>query len=181
MTSIIVALPKVEDAKNMKNLLVRSGYAVSAVCTSGAQALSQTDNLDDGIIVCGYKLADMLYSELHESLPPGFEMLLMASQRFLVECQDNDIVCLTMPFKMNDLINTVEMMTNSIAYKRRKRREKPKQRNPEEVALIKEAKLLLMNRNNMTEEEAHRYIQKTSMDNSTSMVETAQMVLTIMR
>lgn len=181
MTSIIVALPKAEDAKNMKNLLVRSGYAVAAVCTSGAQALAQADNLNDGIVICGYKLADMLYSELHDSLPQGFEMLLMASQRFLMECQDNDIVCLTMPFKMNDLVNTVEMMSSSIAYKRRKRREKPKQRNPEEIALIKDAKLLLMNRNNMTEEEAHRYIQKTSMDNSTSMVETAQMVLTVMR
>lgn len=181
MTSIIVALPKVDDAKNMKNLLVRSGYSVEAVCTSGAQALAQADNLNDGIVVCGYKLADMLYSELHESLPQGFEMLLMASQRFLMECRDNDIVCLSMPFKLNDLVNTVEMMSNSIAYKRRKRREQPKQRNPEEVALINEAKLLLMNRNNMTEEEAHRYIQKTSMDNSTSMVETAQMVLTIMR
>lgn len=181
MTSIIVALPKVDDAKNMKNLLVRSGYSVEAVCTSGAQALAQADNLNDGIVVCGYKLADMLYSELHESLPQGFEMLLMASQRFLMECRDNDIVCLSMPFKLNDLVNTVEMMSNSIAYKRRKRREQPKQRNPEEVALINEAKLLLMNRNNMTEEEAHRYIQKTSMDNSTSLVETAQMVLTIMR
>ena len=181
MTSIIVALPKVDDAKNMKNLLVRSGYSVEAVCTSGAQALAQADKLNDGIVVCGYKLADMLYSELHESLPQGFEMLLMASQRFLMECRDNDIVCLSMPFKLNDLVNTVEMMSNSIAYKRRKRREQPKQRNPEEVALINEAKLLLMNRNNMTEEEAHRYIQKTSMDNSTSLVETAQMVLTIMR
>lgn len=181
MTSIIVALPKVDDARNMKNLLVRSGYTVAAVCTSGAQVLAQADNLNDGIVICGYKLADMLYDELYSSLPRGFEMLLTASQRFLMECQAQDIVCLTMPFKLNDLINTVEMMSTSIAYQRRKRREKPKQRNPEEVALIEEAKRLLMNRNNMTEEEAHRYIQKTSMDNSTDMVETAQMVLTIMR
>lgn len=181
MTSIIVALPKVDDGRNMKNLLVRSGYSVTAVCTSGAQTLAQVDDLNDGIVICGYKLADMVYSELHDNLPQGFEMLLMASQRFLMECRDNDIVCLSMPFKMNDLINTVEMMSSSIAYKRRKRRERPKQRNPEEIALINEAKLLLMNRNNMTEEEAHRYIQKTSMDNSTGMVETAQMVLTVMR
>ncbi len=180
MTSIIVVLPKIDDAKNMKNLLVRNGYDVFAVCTSGAQALAQMDNLNDGIIISGYKLTDMLYSELHDNLPIGFEMLLMASQRFLMECRDNDIVCLTMPFKMNDMVNTIEMMYNTIAYKRRKRKEKPKQRNAEEVAVIKEAKLLLMNRNNMTEEEAHRYIQKRSMDNSTSMVETAQMVLAIM-
>lgn len=180
MTSIIIALPKLDDAKNMKNLLVRSGYSVAAVCTSGAQALAQMDNLNDGIVICGYKLADMLYSELYDSLPRGFEMLFMASQRFLVECQERDIVCLSMPFKLNNLIDTVEMMSSSITYQRRKRREKPRQRKPEEIALIEEAKLLLMNRNHMTEEEAHRYIQKTSMDNSTDMVETAQMVLTVM-
>ena len=31
--------------------------------------------------------------------------------------------------------------------------------------------------NQMTEEEAHRYLQKTSMDNGTSFTETAQMIL----
>ena len=39
---------------------------------------------------------------------------------------------------------------------------------------------LLMERNHMTESEAHRYIQKCSMDNGTNLVETAQMVLTLM-
>lgn len=180
MTGIIVALPRMDDARNIKNLLVRNGYPVTAVCTSGAQALAQTDSLNDGIIICGYKLTDMLYSQLYESLPPGFEMLLMASQRFLMECLDNDIVCLAMPFQLNDLINTVEMMSTSIVYKRKQRRKKPKERKPEEAALINEAKLLLMNRNNMTEEEAHRYLQKTSMDNATGMVETARMVLSLM-
>ena len=65
MTSIIVALPKIEDAKNMKNLLVRSGYSVEAVCTSGLQVLAAVDQLRDGIVVCGYKLTYILYFELH--------------------------------------------------------------------------------------------------------------------
>ena len=34
-----------------------------------------------------------------------------------------------------------------------------------------------MERNHMTEEEAHRYIQKCSMDSGTSLPETAQMVI----
>jgi response regulator NasT len=36
-----------------------------------------------------------------------------------------------------------------------------------------------MERNNMTEEEAHRYMQKTSMDSGTDLVETAQMILSL--
>ena len=39
---------------------------------------------------------------------------------------------------------------------------------------------VLMERNNMSEEEAHRYLQKCSMESGTNMVETAHMVLTIM-
>ena len=33
----------------------------------------------------------------------------------------------------------------------------------------------------MTEEEAHRYVQKSSMDSGNSMVETAQMLIRIMQ
>ena len=50
-----------------------------------------------------------------------------------------------------------------------------------EKKLITEAKALLMERNHMTEEEAHRYLQKTSMDNGTSLVETAEMIFMLMR
>ena len=46
--------------------------------------------------------------------------------------------------------------------------------------IINQAKALLMERNNMTEEEAHRYIQKCSMDSGTNMLETAQMVISLM-
>ena len=73
------------------------------------------------------------------------------------------------------------MMIQTIERRKRKQRLKPRERNPEEVALIKQAKEILMNRNHMTEEEAHRYIQKCSMDSGTNMVETAQMVLTMMK
>ena len=47
--------------------------------------------------------------------------------------------------------------------------------------LEQQAKELLMDRNHLSEEEAHRYIQKCSMDSGTNMVETAQMVLSMMQ
>ena len=79
MSSIVVVFPKKENATNIRNILVRNGFSVMAVCTTGAQAIQYADDLDDGIIVCGYKLSDMLYTELREYLPETFEMLLVAS------------------------------------------------------------------------------------------------------
>lgn len=181
MVNVIVAFPKLEDAQNIRIFLVRNGISVTAVCTLGAQVLQYADELDDGIIVCGYQFADMLYSQLREYLPTCFDMLLVASQHLLQSCQDNDIVCVSMPIKAYDLVNTISMMSQTISRRRKKLKQKPKPRDPKEEQMIQDAKAILMTRNNMTEEEAHRYIQKSSMDTGTNIVETAQMILTLFR
>lgn len=182
MTGIVVALPKPDDARNMKNLLVRNGISVYGACTTGAQVMAMVDNLDDGIILCGYRLSDMMYSQLDEYLPQGFELLLLASQNVIGSGLLRDgVLCLAMPIKAHELVSTVDMMRRSMEGRRRKRREKPKERSLQEIKLIKEAKELLMGRNHISEKEAHRYLQKCSMDSGTSLVETAQMVLAMMR
>lgn len=180
MTNIIVALPKLADAKGIKNILMRGGYTVIGVCTTGAQAVSLADGLNDGIVVCSYKLPDMLYSELQEYLSPGFELLLIASGHLLGQCGENGIVCLSMPLKVVDLLSTVGMMVEEIERRRKKARSQPRSRSASDEKAIREAKTLLMDRNHMTEEEAHRYLQKCSMDSGTNIVETALMVLSMM-
>ncbi len=174
MTNIIVVFPKPEEARGIKSILVKNGFSVTAVCTTGAQAMS-------GIVVCGYRLVDMIYSDLQSYLPEGFEMLLIASSRILSERSYGDIISLAMPLKVHNLLETVSMMVENMERRKRKRRAQPRERNPEEQKMILEAKHLLMERNNMTEEEAHRYIQKSSMDSGTNLLETSQMVLTMFR
>ena len=61
--------------------------------------------------------------------------------------------------------------------KRKRRREAPKSRTGQDQILIENAKSLLMEAKKYTEEDAHRYLQRTSMSNGTSMVETAQMIM----
>lgn len=180
MTNIIVAFPKQDTARNIKKILMQNGHHVDAVCTTGAKALQNANELDGGILVCGYRFADMMYTELHEYLPPQFEMLLVASPGNCGERDVENLVCLSTPLKINELLQTVEMMEYMIMRRRKKARQKPKERSEEEMNLISEAKALLMERNNLTEEEAHRYMQKRSMDNGTGLTETAQMILSLL-
>ena len=180
MVGIIVVFPNKDNATNIRNLLVRVGLNVTGVCTTGAQAMNYADSVDEGIIVCGYKLKDMMYSELREYLPNRFEMLLIASQGKWEEGLASGVMGLTMPIKAYDLMNTLQMMLQNMDRRRRKRKKTIKSRTPEQEALIRKAKELLMARINMTEEEAHRYLQKNSMDSGTNIVETAEMVLSIM-
>ena len=60
---------------------------------------------------------------------------------------------------------------------RKKQKNQRKERPENDKKVITAAKELLMERNNMTESEAHRYIQKISMDSAVNMAETAQMII----
>lgn len=180
LSNIIVAFPKIEDGKSIKNILIRGGYTVAGICTSGINAISLADNLGDGVIICGYKLTDMVYSELNKNLSEGFELILVVSKMRWPECIGNDIVCLSMPLNPRDLNNTVEMTLANIAQKKKKKKQEPRGRTQEEHTVIEQAKEVLMDKNNMTESEAHRYIQKNSMNSGKNMVEYAKMVLKIM-
>ena len=125
MANIIVVFPKIEDAKSIRNLLTRNGFDVMAVCTTGAQVLNYADGMDDGIVVCGYRYADMRYGELHDYLPDGFQMLLIASQGYWGECTADNLVCVSMPLKLHDLIDTLTMMEEAQFRRRRKRKRLP--------------------------------------------------------
>ena len=77
------------------------------------------------------------------------------------------IVCLPAPFKMGDLVSTVRMIEQTQAEKRRRmRRQPPQKRREEDQKAIDTAKAILMERNRMTEPEAHKYIEKQAMDTS---------------
>ena len=179
MTNIIVAFSKPEDAKSIKNIVMKNGFLVVAVCTSGAQTISSLEGLNGGIIISGYRFEDMMYDELRQCLPGDFDMLLISSPaRWGGQCPDR-VICLPMPLKVHDLLNTLEMMVQAQERIRRRRRSRPKERSREEQDIITEAKTLLMERNNMTESEAHRYIQKCSMDSGTNLVETSQMIISL--
>lgn len=178
--NIIVVFPKIENAKSVRSILQKGGYTVDAVCSTGAQALRAANDLDSGIIICTYRLPDMMYSELYGYLAPRYEMLLIGSKSQVAGRELQDIVGLSTPLKVYELLQTVEMLSGVSMRKKKKRKQMPQARSAEENRVIGEAKALLMERNHLSEEEAHRYLQKRSMDSGTGLFETAQMVLSLM-
>ena len=123
-TSIVIALPKIEDAKKIRTVLNRYGFTVAAVCNSGANALASISELDGGVLLCGYHLQDMYYRDLLDYMPDYFEMLLMASQGVISEAPPS-VLCVGMPLKAGDLVNTVSMILSQIERRWKKDKKKP--------------------------------------------------------
>lgn len=178
MSVIVVVLPKLEDAKKIRKILISHGFSSVVSCSSASAALSEAGQHSHGLVISGYRLKDMYYRDLAEALPTNFELVLLGSASVVSEAESG-ILSLTTPLKVYDLLNTVEMVLRQLE-RRMKKKKKPKLRTEREENYIRNAKFLLMDRNRLTEEEAYRYIQKCSMDNATNMVETAQMILTLL-
>ena len=177
-SSIVIALPKIEDAKKIRTILNRHGLTVASVCSSVSNALASISELDSGVLICGYKLTDAYYKDALDDLPQYFEMLLLASQRIIDEAP-NSVSTVQMPMKASVLIDTVNDMLYHLErrIKKKRRNQSPDQKRTE---LYLECQTPSDGKNQMTEEEAYRHIQKCSMDSGTNMVETAQMLLMLM-
>lgn len=89
----------------------------------------------------------------------------------------DNVVFLSTPLKVSEMLQSLQLMTGDLRVRRKKKNGKPAQRNEKEKQLIEQAKAILMERNHMTEPEAHRYLQKCAMDSGTKVSETAEMIL----
>ncbi|MDO4621329.1 MAG: ANTAR domain-containing protein [Eubacteriales bacterium] len=179
MRKIIVAYSKLEDAKRIRSVLVRNGFSVLGIGTTGARALElASGDGEESLIICGYRLKDVAYRELSEMLPQGSLLLLITSPQRVGEELPDNVVFLPIPLKVDSLLQKVSAL---IVTSERKKSRKPPKRSAEEQELINRAKAVLMERNHMTEPEAHRYLQKCAMDSGTGIAETADMILLLIR
>lgn len=174
MGCILIVMPRYEDSSRIADIISRSGtYAEHFICSSGNEVLRKVAEQDVSVVICTKTLSDMGYEELSTYLPAKVNLLLLTKDAGLIPFSSN-IVRVLLPFKVDDLISTLRMLIPDSFYKPKPA--KPK-RSAEEQKVIDEAKAVLMDRNSMTEPEAFRYIQKTSMDMGRTMLESAQMIL----
>ena len=179
MTNIYVVFPKQEEARSIRQILIKNGFTVNGVSNTGATLLQQIEEVPDPIVVCGYKLPDMMYSQLWEYLPEDGLMLLLAPAGRVGEYDENGITCLSMPLKVHALVEALRAMVEQVEWRRRKRRQRAKVRVAADEAVLSKAKQLLQESKGMSEQEAHAYLQKCSMNSGTGLVEVAKMVLTL--
>ena len=171
---IIVAFENENNRKRICELLESSGITIRGSCRSGAEAIRAIRKMSGGIIVCGYKLPEMTVTDLAYDLGNLAMILAIAPPQQLEMCRNDNVFKLPTPFSKGDLISSVRMLLQMEA---KHFKSSPPRRTEEETADINKAKEILMSKNGMTEEEAHRFIQRRSMDTGAKAVETARLII----
>lgn len=174
MEKVIVAFENAKSSDRVREIVESSGTASCVICRSASEVKRMVRKQRVSAVICSFKLPDGSGEELFEDLPPSCAMLMVAVQSLLELCQNEDIFKLPSPVSRGDLIASVRMLVQM--GHRLEKFVRPR-RGEEELTLIDEAKAVLMDRHGMTEEQAHRFLQKKSMDSGAKMVQTAKLVL----
>lgn len=182
MSGVIIACKDNAMCEKLRSVLTYAGIEVLGTVSKGASAIHIASRYyeEGGVILCSYAMSDMTASELYKIKPDNFEMVVLLTARQFSIFRGKGMLCLNVPINRNDLIETLGMLIehkwtrlNNFGRKDLK----PVERTEEEKALIFKAKALLMDRNNMTEPDAHRFMQKKSMDSGDTLVSVAQKIL----
>ena len=127
-----------------------------------------------GVVVCGTKLPDYTVDLLAFELSDLADFLVIGKPSMLDLCENKDIYKFNTPVSPGELTGAVNILIQKDQH--RSRIQTP-QRTPEDNELISRAKELLMKVDAVTEEQAHRYLQKKSMTQSMRMADVAKQVI----
>ncbi len=174
MEQVILAFESEKNGLRIREMLTASGVAECYLCRTAAEVKRLVSQQGLNAVVCGYKLPDETAEGLFEDLPPHCSMLVVAVQGMLDLIGSDELLKLPAPATRENLLAAVR---NLLLSSRRADRFVRPQRSAEELALIERAKEALMARRGISEEEAHRYLQKRSMDEGKKLTQTAQAVL----
>lgn len=174
MERVVLAFSKDETADKIRMMLDGSGYEVYMVCHSKAELLRSIADIDEVLVIMGYKLPDGVADDVFDDLREGQKLMSIVKADRQSEIYNQDIFVVTLPVNRQILINSIETFVGII--ERRKHRVK---RTPEEQKIIENAKAYLMENHMMNEEQAHRFIQKRSMDMGAKFIDTARQILNI--
>lgn len=167
MKDIIIAYPTKNVALQLRSLLEGEGFHVSYVCATGASVLNIAQDLREGVVVCASVLSDMSAGILAEHLPVGFDTVAL-SKNGREEFMGN-MINLPLPVHRDEFLQTVSVLVST--------RSSFTQRSRDESDIISNAKLILMNSRNITEGQAHQYLQKESMKTGKKMIDLAKEIV----
>ena len=172
MDRIVTAFAHEDARHRILRLLEAGGYAVTGCYGSGADVIRAIRQLEGAAVVCGFRLRDMTAAQLAADLGSNTGVLVIASAANLDLCRGENLYKLPVPASRADLYASVELLLRQGRSGRR-----PAARREEDQRLIRRAKELLMDVNRMSEAEAHRFLQKRSMDAGLRLEQTARLVI----
>ena len=174
MKRLILAFPKEETIHKIQNMLDGTSFSVVGSCRTCAEAMRIYSEIDNAVLMMSFKLSDGTCDDVYDNLPPHSGIIVLTKAENIEYIRAQDIFTVPLPINRARLAEALETFHAAyIGYGK-----KP-ERNEKDKETICRAKLKLIEKYLMTEEQAHRFIQKRSMNTGMKFVDTAKLILSL--
>lgn len=170
--NVFIAFDSRKTAVTIAKILIENGNNVAAISKSYAELLEAFNYYHGGIVISGCVFDKKRMDRVAENVSNDFNFIVIGNKMQLEVISGERVFKLSYPLQKNDLICSVDML---LSMDTKYKPAMPKNENDEKIIL--KAKCMLIDMYSMTEEQAHRYMQKKSMDTGRKMAEIAQIIL----
>lgn len=174
METVLVAFENERASQRFSDLLESTGTANCLICHSGDQVRRLLAKQQTYCVICSPRLTDGPAEWLYQDLPPTCSLLLVGPQHVLDACGSGEVFKLATPIRREEAVATVRLL---LQFGHRVEKLLRPRRSQREQEVVERAKALLMEREGLSEEEAHRLLQKRSMDSGNRLSQTARQLL----
>lgn len=152
--NIIIAFSSDKICSKIINILKKNGINYDYVFKTGANLRKALTIYENAIILCGTDFVDEPTYQIIQDFYEDFTFLLLGNLDKINIFPNHIVYKIPTPIKQEDIINSIY-----IAYY--KNEEKYEQK---KIKYIQKAKQILIETQNFSEQQAHKYIQQKSMD-----------------
>lgn len=172
MREVIIASQNPQAAERIRAILQSGRIFVGNIYRSGAEVLSYASIRPAAVVICG-KIPDMSPTALASTLPNGFDVVWLVPSGMVSDAYSSNLIPLNMPLNRMEFLNTVRLLAAAESEQSRPR----KARAAEDEALLRAAKEQLMHRHHLSEREAHKLLQRRSMESGMKLAEVARLIV----
>jgi response regulator NasT len=167
---------------DLKELLEELGYEVVAEAGDGREALNLVDRVNPDVVILDIKMPNLDGISVARKISDRFPVIILTAytERHLIEkAKESGVMAyLSKPFREGDLSPGIELaVTQFLKTSKLTERVSRLKEQLESRKLIEKAKGLLMTEEGLTEAQAYRKLQKTSMEKNKSMKEVAEAII----
>ena len=181
---VIVGSSSQKTVRQLAHFLVENGYNVVGETTDGYDLLRRVHTVYPDISIIDYNMKGMNGYEIAETLVaaricPTIAIINAAELQYFINLsQEPTFTPLIKPCNKQALVNTIELLVKTAkSINQLENQVNLLKSQQDKKELVNKAKKLLMNRKGYSEEEAHRFIQKNSMDKGVAKVKIAEAII----
>ena len=167
--SIMIVSRSSKMIEFIKSALPPERFSPIIVCSNASDARRKILSRRSDIVIIDTPLPDEFGTKLAQDLSGEYAVAVIVKPELLERCsfklEQYGVVTLPKTLYRSVLYQTMMLLSVSVTKMKRLSQDRDQLKAKlREVKNVTKAKALLMSQRNMTEEEAHRYIEKTAMD-----------------